>query len=86
MFVTFLGKDIPNSPFNVHVAENVGDISKVKLYGPGLQPEGNYCGKTTYFEIIAEGLCYNSLLMFISKLIINDNLFPKQTLYAVYQK
>lgn len=56
VFVTFLGKDIPNSPFTVHVAENVGDISKIQLLGPGLQPEGNFCGKSTYFEIIAEGI------------------------------
>lgn len=55
VFVTFLGKDIPNSPFNVNVVENVGDISKIQLVGPGLQPEGNFCGKSTYFEIIAEG-------------------------------
>lgn len=56
IFVTFLGKDIPNSPFNVNVAENVGDISKIQLSGPGLLPEGNFCGKSTYFEIIAEGV------------------------------
>lgn len=55
IFVTFLGKDIPNSPFDVHVAENVGDISKIQLVGPGLQPDGNYCGKATYFEVITEG-------------------------------
>lgn len=55
VFVTFLGKDIPNSPFNVYVAENNGDVSKIQLLGPGLQADGNYCGKSTYFEIIAEG-------------------------------
>lgn len=55
IFVTFLGKDIPNSPFAVHVADSVGDISKIQLMGPGLQPDGNFCGKPTYFEIIAEG-------------------------------
>lgn len=54
IFVTFLGKDIPNSPFNVNVADNVGDVSKIQLIGPGLQAEGNYCGKSTFFEIIAE--------------------------------
>lgn len=56
IFVTFQGKDIPYSPFNVHVVENVRYTSKIQLLGPGLQPEGNFCGKTTYFEIIAEGL------------------------------
>lgn len=55
VYVTFLGKDIPSSPFTVHVADNAGDISKIQLLGPGLQPEGNICGKSTYFEIIAEG-------------------------------
>lgn len=56
IFVTFLGKDIPNSPFSVHVSENVGDIPQIQLLGPGLLPEGNYCGKSTYFDIIVEGI------------------------------
>lgn len=64
IYVTFLGKDIPNSPFNVYVTENMGDISKIQLLGPGLQPEGNYCGKTTYFDIIAEGL-FHTVFPFI---------------------
>lgn len=55
VFVTFLGKDIPNSPFNVQVAENAGDISKVKTFGPGLAFEGNVSGKSTYFEITSNG-------------------------------
>lgn len=55
VFVTFLGKDIPNSPFDVHVAENVGDKSEIELIGPGLQPEGNFCGKSTHFEMIIGG-------------------------------
>lgn len=56
IFVTFLGKDIPNSPFSVRVAENSsGDISKVKASGPGLQSDGNHVGKTTFFEITADG-------------------------------
>lgn len=63
VFVTFLGKDIPDSPFNVHVAENVGDTSKIQLMGPGLHPDGNYCGKSTYFEIIAEGEFNNDMNM-----------------------
>lgn len=56
IFVTFLGKDIPNSPFSVHVAENAGDITKVKTFGPGLALEGNLCGKSTYFEITSNGM------------------------------
>lgn len=55
VFVTFLGKDIPNSPFNVKVSKNFGNTTRVKTYGPGLQPEGNYSGKATFFEIAAEG-------------------------------
>lgn len=55
IFVTFLGKDIPNSPFNVQVTKNVGNVSNIKAYGPGLQPDGNYCGKSTFFEISAKG-------------------------------
>lgn len=55
IFVTFLGKDIPNSPFTVQVAENAGDISNVKTFGPGLAFEGNVCGKSTYFEISSTG-------------------------------
>lgn len=59
IFVTFLGKDIPNSPFSVHVAESAGDISKVKSFGPGLAFEGNLCGKSTYFEITSNGTLFN---------------------------
>lgn len=70
IFVTFLGKDIPNSPFNVHVTENMGDISKIQLVGPGLQPEGNYCGKTTYFDIIAEGSFHAASVLFCQHFLL----------------
>lgn len=55
IFVTFLGKDIPNSPFSIDVAEKAGDASKVKASGPGLRSDDNHCGKSTYFDIITEG-------------------------------
>lgn len=55
IFVTFLGKDIPNSPFSVNVAEKAGDALKVIASGPGLKPEGNYSGKSAYFDITTEG-------------------------------
>lgn len=55
IFVTFLGKDIPNSPFSIDVTEDAGDASKVKALGPGLKSEGNYSGKLTYFDIRTEG-------------------------------
>lgn len=59
VFVTFLGKDIPNSPFNVYVAENVSDTPNIQLVGPGIQHDGNVCGKTTYFDILAEGINFS---------------------------
>lgn len=59
VFVTFLGKDIPNSPFNVYVAENVSDTPSIQLVGPGIQHDGNVCGKTTYFDILAEGINFS---------------------------
>lgn len=55
IYVTFSGKDIPNSPFDVNVAECAGDPSKVIGFGPGLQPDGVYIGRTTYFDILTKG-------------------------------
>lgn len=55
IYVKFLGKDIPNSPFHVDVAESVGDVTKVIGFGPGLQPDGVYIGRTTYFDIMTKG-------------------------------
>lgn len=54
IFVTFLGKDIPNSPFIIDVTETAGDASKVSASGPGLQLEGNLTGRSTYFDITSE--------------------------------
>lgn len=58
VFVKFLGKDIPNSPFEVDVAECAGDVSKVIGFGPGLQTDGVSIGRTTYFDIMTKGMCY----------------------------
>lgn len=55
IFVTFLGKDIPNSPFSIDVAEKAGDASRVKASGPGLRSDGILCGKSTYFDISTDG-------------------------------
>lgn len=55
IFVKFLGKDIPNSPFDVDVAESVGDVTKVIGFGPGLQTDGVFIGRTTYFDIMTRG-------------------------------
>lgn len=56
IFVTFLGKDIPNSPFDVHISEKAGDVTKVSSYGPGLQSDSVFCGHTTYFDISTKGI------------------------------
>ena len=53
IFVKFLGKDIPNSPFDVRVADNTGDASKIVCFGPGLQPDV-FVGRTTYFDIVTK--------------------------------
>lgn len=55
IYVTFLGKDIPNSPFDVTISEIAGDVTKVSAYGPGLQTDGVYCGDTAYFDIATKG-------------------------------
>lgn len=86
VFVTFLGKDIPNSPFNVNVAENGGDVSKIELVGPGLQPESNFCGKSTYFEIIAEGLFLNLIIIHAVHSISLSIFSKSQTLKVGSQK
>ncbi|XP_050531190.1 filamin-A isoform X2 [Daktulosphaira vitifoliae] len=39
------------SPYRVQVADPVGNPTKVKAFGPGLQPEGVLVAKPTYFEI-----------------------------------
>lgn len=54
IFVTFLGKDIPKSPFTINVAEIAGDASEVFVSGPGLQLEGNHTGRSTYFDITSK--------------------------------
>jgi filamin len=55
VFVKFNGQDIPGSPFQVQVQGFAGDASKVKAYGPGLEPEGVMVGRPTYFEITTKG-------------------------------
>lgn len=60
IFVKFLGKDIPDSPFDVDVADSVGDVTKVIGFGPGLQTDGVYIGRTAYFDIMTKGLLINN--------------------------
>ena len=55
VFVTFNGQDIPGSPFMVQVLGFAGDATKVKAFGPGLEPEGVMVGRPTYFEIVTKG-------------------------------
>lgn len=52
VIVKFGGRDVPKSPFNVLVSgEATGDASKIKAFGPGLQPEGVRVKVPTYFDI-----------------------------------
>uniref|UniRef100_A0ABD2W3Y9 Calponin-homology (CH) domain-containing protein n=1 Tax=Trichogramma kaykai TaxID=54128 RepID=A0ABD2W3Y9_9HYME len=49
--VTFGGREIPKSPFQVMVEGKAGDASMVTASGPGLQPEGVVVNRQTYFDI-----------------------------------
>ncbi|VVC42331.1 Hypothetical protein CINCED_3A018391 [Cinara cedri] len=49
--VNFAGVPTPKSPHHVKVEASAGDPSKVKVVGPGVQPEGVFVSKPTYFEI-----------------------------------
>ncbi|KRK03444.1 filamin-A isoform X4 [Drosophila yakuba] len=52
--VKFSGRDIPKSPFPVKVEGHAGDASKVKVTGPGIQPNGVTIKKPTFFDILAK--------------------------------
>ncbi|XP_050314750.1 filamin-A isoform X2 [Anthonomus grandis grandis] len=49
--VKYAGKDVPKSPFTVKVAGHAGDPTKVTASGPGLQSDGVFINKATYFDI-----------------------------------
>lgn len=51
VYVKFCGRDIPKSPYSVHVDGQAGDPSKVTASGPGIQPDGVSVNKPTYFEV-----------------------------------
>lgn len=51
VFVKFGGSNIPKSPFSVKVSGHGGDASRVKVSGPGIQPDGVVASKSTFFEI-----------------------------------
>lgn len=53
--VNFSGVPTPKSPYQVNVDASAGDASKVKVSGPGVQPEGVLVKKPTYFEIHTKG-------------------------------
>lgn len=61
MSVSYAGKPIPKSPFNVLVEGHAGDASKVTASGPGLEPEGVVIGRPTYFDIFTKGRTLNTL-------------------------
>lgn len=69
--VNFAGKEIPKSPFAVHVEGTAGDATKVSASGPGLQPDGVMLNKSTHFDIFAKGISppppsTNAKLAFVS--------------------
>ncbi|XP_050427022.1 filamin-A isoform X1 [Adelges cooleyi] len=49
--VKYSGVQTPKSPYLVNVESAGGDPTKVRVFGPGVQPEGVSVGKPTYFEI-----------------------------------
>ncbi|XP_017885701.1 filamin-A isoform X4 [Ceratina calcarata] len=49
--VLFAGREIPRSPYTVHVDQQAGDPSKVTASGPGLQPDGVVLNRGTFFDI-----------------------------------
>lgn len=49
--VKYSGRDVPKSPFLVKVEGHAGDPTKVTASGPGLQPDGVFVQKPTYFDI-----------------------------------
>jgi filamin len=53
--VNFSGVPTPKSPYHVNVDASAGDPNKVKVFGPGIQPEGVFVNKPTYFEIHTKG-------------------------------
>ena len=53
--ITFAGRKIPNSPYNVNVEGFAGDANKVRVAGPGIEPEGVVANKQTNFDIFTEG-------------------------------
>ncbi len=42
-----------HSPFNVYVEGKVGDASKCRAHGPGVEPNGVVVDKPTWFEVDA---------------------------------
>eukprot|EP00918_Siedleckia_nematoides_P105694 GHVU01230790.1.p1 GENE.GHVU01230790.1~~GHVU01230790.1.p1 ORF type:complete len:2480 (+),score=363.92 GHVU01230790.1:158-7597(+) len=49
--VKFASREIPKSPFDVHVEGQVGDAGKVSAAGPGLEKSGVMVNQRTYFEV-----------------------------------
>jgi filamin len=49
--VNFSGVPTPKSPYHVNVDASAGDPNKVTVFGPGIQPEGVFTNRPTYFEI-----------------------------------
>lgn len=53
--VNFSGVPTLKSPYHVNVEAPAGDPSKVRVTGPGIQPDGVLANRPTYFEIHTKG-------------------------------
>ncbi|KAI3382075.1 hypothetical protein SNEBB_000636, partial [Seison nebaliae] len=52
VIVKYGGEEVPKSPYNVKVEGEVGDSSRVRAFGPGLEAHGSVVvDKPTYFDI-----------------------------------
>ncbi|KAL3313873.1 hypothetical protein Ciccas_007524 [Cichlidogyrus casuarinus] len=55
VIIKFAGKELPNSPWKVQVADMAGDAKLVTCNGPGIDPDAkNSVGKRTWFSVFTE--------------------------------
>ncbi|XP_012277113.1 filamin-A isoform X2 [Orussus abietinus] len=52
--ILFAGREIPKSPYTVHVEGHAGDPSKVTASGPGLQKDSVVVNRPTFFDIFTK--------------------------------
>lgn len=51
VIVSFAGREIPKSPFQVGVEAASGDPTKVTASGPGIEKSGVVANRKTYFDV-----------------------------------